>query len=230
MTKFILLDIEGTTTSIDFVHQVLFPYASAHLPAFVGARQDDPRVAQALEAVKATVLEEQSRQIDSAEAVAQLLHWIAEDRKFPALKALQGYLWREGYETGQYKGHVYPDVVPALRHWQQSGVAMGIYSSGSVAAQQLLFQYSDFGDLRHFFSGYFDTGVGHKRAAASYSVISSTVGIEPAHILFLSDVAEELDAALAAGCQGIQLVRPGTSPSGRHVVAADFGEVMALTA
>lgn len=222
------MDIEGTTTSIDFVHQVLFPYASAHLRAFVTAHQADPRVAQALEAVKEAVRQEQAREIDTPQAIDQLLAWIAEDRKFPALKALQGYLWREGYERGQYKGHVYPDVLPALLHWQQQGTPMGIYSSGSVAAQQLLFQYSDHGDLRPFFSAYFDTGVGHKREESSYRAISATLGLPTAHILFLSDVAEELDAALAAGCQAIQLLRPGTLPSGRHLGAADFSEVLAL--
>lgn len=228
MIQYILMDIEGTTTSIAFVHEVLFPYASAHLEHFIRENAHLPQVKTELAAVQATVLEEQGKPISEQEAVNQLLQWIQEDRKHTALKNLQGYLWKSGYETGQYKGHIYDDVVPEMQKWQAEGKQMGIYSSGSVEAQQLLFRYSEKGDLTPYLSAYFDTNVGHKREVLSYHNIQQALQIPASEILFLSDVGAELDAAKTAGFQTIQVVRPGTQPTIEHPTVRDFSEIDVL--
>jgi enolase-phosphatase E1 len=225
MIRFILMDIEGTTTSISFVHEVLFPYTSAHLESFVRSNMKDAKVQEALADVKKTVQEEDHKSLSDEEAIKQLLQWIQEDRKHTALKALQGYLWKNGYETGEYKGHIYDDVVPVMEKWKKAGIQMGIYSSGSVEAQQLLFGYSEKGDLTPYLSAYFDTKVGHKREEASYHNIQKALDIPAESILFLSDVKEELDAAKAAGFQATQLVRPGTEPCSEHPTVSDFYEL-----
>ena len=155
MIKFVLMDIEGTTTSIDFVHKTLFPYASQNLTQFIKNNAQGPKVMEQLDAVKASVLEETGKSITSEEAIQTLLNWIKEDRKHTALKALQGYLWKEGYEKGQYKGHLYKDVLPNLKKWIQEGKMLGIYSSGSIEAQKLLFGYSEEGDITPHLSAYF---------------------------------------------------------------------------
>lgn len=225
MIKFILMDIEGTTTSISFVHEVLFPYASAHLEDYIRTNAQEANVQEELAAVKATVLEEQNQSLSDQEAIQQLLQWIKEDRKHTALKNLQGYLWKTGYETGQYQGHIYDDVVPALDRWKAAGKQLGIYSSGSVPAQKLLFGYSDKGDLTPYLSAYFDTKIGHKREVPSYQNIQSELDIPAENILFLSDVEQELDAAQSAGFQTIQLVRPGTVATTKHRTVQTFDEI-----
>lgn len=207
MIRFILLDIEGTTTAIDFVHKTLFPYAYERLPGYVQAHQADEAVQACFQSVRDTVRAEESREIDENTAVETLLTWIRSDRKHPALKELQGLIWRDGYENGQYKGHVYDDVPEALSKWQAQGLKMGIYSSGSVFAQKLLFQYSTHGDLTGFFSRYFDTGVGPKQSADSYWRIVEALNLPAEEILFLSDVPAELDAAKSAGLKTVQVVR-----------------------
>ena len=185
----VLLDIEGTTGSIAFVHEVLFPYARAHMADYVA------RNAEAVEPVLTQVG-------GSAEAVVRtLLAWMDEDRKETPLKTLQGMIWRQGYESGALKGHVYPDAVRAMRAWSHDGLRLYIYSSGSVEAQRLLFAHSVSGDLTPLLSGYFDTTSGPKREPGSYSRIAAEIGGPPADILFLSDAATEIDAALAAGMQ-----------------------------
>ncbi|AEE53800.1 acireductone synthase [Haliscomenobacter hydrossis] len=223
--QFILTDIEGTTTDINFVHQVLFPFSSEKLRAFVKANASDPVVAQALAQTSQTLLEENLPAENLEDLIEGLLAWIKSDRKHPALKQLQGLIWREGYESGGFKGHVYPDVVPALERWKQKGYGLGIYSSGSVAAQKLLFGFSDYGDLNGFFTHNFDTAVGHKREVASYQNIATQLGIPTSEILFLSDIEEELDAAKVAGMQCLQLLRPGTIPSMRHPGVRSFAEI-----
>ncbi|MEL7121676.1 MAG: acireductone synthase [Bacteroidota bacterium] len=225
MIQFILMDIEGTTTSISFVHEVLFPYASKHLEGFVTKNQNDHLVLAELEAVKKTVLEEDDKEMSNDEAIQQLLTWIKADRKHTALKALQGYLWKEGYVSGEYTGHVYEDVLPVLEKWKQAGLKMGIYSSGSVEAQKLLFKYSKKGDLTPYLSAHFDTNIGHKKEVHSYRNIQESLNIPADHILFLSDVEAELDAAQEAGFQTIQLVRPGTTASEKHTTVNQFDEI-----
>lgn len=214
-----MLDIEGTTTPIAFVHDVLFPYARARLPSLVRERAHEPDVAAELAAVQA--------QAPGQDTLAVLLGWMDADVKATPLKALQGLLWREGYADGTLRGALYPDVAPALRRWRAAGTRLFAYSSGSVEAQRLLFGHSDAGDLLGLFDGFFDTRTGPKRDAGSYRAIAAAAGLPAQAMLFLSDVAEELDAAAAAGLRTCQVVREadGTRPSGRHPHAAEFGVV-----
>jgi len=218
----IVTDIEGTTTDINFVHKVLFPYAHAKLPNFLRANADIPAVAEQIDAVRS----EMGAPDATLEAViAQLLHWIETDQKVTPLKALQGMVWADGYQRGDFKGHLYSDVAPALRQWKDLGKALYVYSSGSVQAQKLLFGYSDAGDLTPLFSGYFDTHIGHKREATAYQRIVAELDLPPAAVLFLSDVIEELDAAKQAGMQTLQLVREGTQPGNTHACVTRFDEI-----
>ena len=221
--KAIVTDIEGTTSSIGFVHQVLFPYASKHLPDFVRNNQADPEVMPILDAVRT---EGGDTDADTDGVIEILLRWIDEDRKVTALKSLQGLIWKHGYESGDFTGHMYDDAITNLRTWAAANIDLYVYSSGSVAAQKLLFGYSDAGDLAPLFRGYFDTNIGHKRQADSYRNILEDIGLPAAEILFLSDVAEELDAAAAAGMQTFQLVRDEKVVPGSHRIAHDFDEVL----
>jgi enolase-phosphatase E1 len=204
----IVTDIEGTTSSISFVKDVLFPYARKRLPAYVETHGDTPEVQHWLhEAAKEAGLIEASRQ----EVVDMLLRWIDEDRKSTALKALQGMIWQEGYEAGEYRAHLYPEVSARLHAWRGEGLHLYVYSSGSVQAQKLFFRYSDAGDITPLFAGYFDTETGPKREPVSYARIIEAIGERAEHVLFLSDVKEELDAARAAGLHTGWLLRPPLS-------------------
>lgn len=194
----VLTDIEGTTSSIAFVAETLFPYARAALPAYVAAHAE--AVAPLLDAVRAA---------EPGDPVHTLLRWIDEDRKATPLKTLQGWIWAEGYAAGAFKGHVYSDAAEALRRWHAAGVRLFVYSSGSVEAQQLIFRHSDQGDLELLFSGWFDTTTGPKREAASYEAIKAAIGLPGPAILFLSDVQAELDAARAAGMATLLVDRAG---------------------
>jgi enolase-phosphatase E1 len=220
----IITDIEGTTTPISFVRDVLFPYAQARLPGFVAAHSAAPAVAEALA--------EAARLAAGRDVLGALLDWMAADAKVTPLKTLQGLIWDEGYRRGDLLGVIYPDVPPVLRRWHAAGVRLYVYSSGSVAAQKLLFGHSDAGDLAGLFSGFFDTRVGGKREAGSYAGIARAIGVPAGEFVFLSDIAEELDAAVAAGMNGCQLVRAadGTRGAPQHVQAADFAEVQVLVA
>lgn len=215
----VLTDIEGTTTSIAFVKDRLFPFAEAALDEFLRDHGTEPEVAAILDEVRAAA--------PGQAPVAALRAWMAADAKVTPLKALQGLIWRQGYLDGRLKGHLWPDVAPCLRAWAGGGVRLAVYSSGSVEAQRLLFGHSEAGDLTPLFAGFFDTRIGAKREAPSYAAIAAALSLPPGEILFLSDVAEELDAAAAAGLRTCQLVRAadGTQPSGRHPEAADFPEV-----
>jgi len=212
----VLLDIEGTTSRIAFVRDVLFPFARARLPALLAERADDPEVAAELAEV--------ARLAPGQDRLAALLGWMDQDAKVTPLKALQGLLWREGYESGVLRGDLYPDVAPRLRAWHAAGVRLGIYSSGSVAAQKLLLGHSVAGDLTKLLDGFFDTRVGPKREAESYRRIAAEMALAPGSVLFLSDAEAELDAAAAAGLRTCQIVRPedGTVASERHPTAADL--------
>lgn len=223
--RFILMDIEGTTTDIEFVHRVLFPYSQELLADFVRRDGQEPEVAGAIQDTQKTVLNEDGLKINEEQAIGTLLRWISQDRKHTALKKLQGMIWREGYEQGAYRGHVYPDVPPALEQWKQAGIGLGIYSSGSVQAQKLLFGHSEVGDLTGYFSHYFDTNVGAKREVQSYKKIAEVLTLPPESILFLSDMEPELDAAQQAGFQTIQLVRPNTDESVKHPIAHNFSQI-----
>ena len=220
----VVIDIEGTTTPIRFVHDTLFPYARSRLPALVAERASDPEIGGALDRVRALAG-------DTAPADALAL-WQAEDRKLEPLKTLQGIAWREGYRSGALRGELYADVAPALRRWHEGGLVLAVYSSGSVEAQRLLFGHSDAGDLVPVFAGFFDTTTGSKREAASFRAIAAALGLLPAQILFLSDLGAELDAAASAGLRTCQLVRPADAPvrSPAHPAAADFDAVERLFA
>ena len=204
----IITDIEGTTTPIAFVHRVLFPYARERMAAFVASHHP------ALADVPAPKLE-------------TLLGWMDRDEKITALKTIQGILWNEGYRAGALTAEIYEDVPPALRRWARARLRLFVYSSGSVAAQKLLFGHTPQGDLTPLFQAYFDTQAGAKRETASYERIAKGIGLPGGEFLFLSDVEAELDAAAEAGLQTCQLVRAqdNTVASTRHATAADFAEV-----
>lgn len=207
----ILTDIEGTTSSISFVKDVLFPYARRALPDFVAARGNEPEVRRWLDQAALDI-----GGVVSDDCIVELLQgWIDEDRKHTALKALQGMIWRDGYERGDFQAHFYADAAQALRRWHADGHPLYVYSSGSVPAQKLFFGYSECGDLTPLVSGWFDTEVGHKRDADSYRAITDAIGRAPGDILFLSDVIEELDAARDAGLRTALLDRRGDYPSPR---------------
>jgi len=227
--KAILTDIEGTTTSLSFVKDVLFPYADQQMEAFVVKHRQDPQVAKLIDDVR---LETGNAVLSLAEAIAQLRQWIADDKKITPLKAIQGLMWEEGYRNGDFTGHVYEDAVRHLLHWHELGLKLYVYSSGSVYAQKLLFGYSDAGDLTPLFSGYFDTAVGHKREANSYQTIVEALDLSASEILFLSDIAEELDAAAQVGLKTCCLVRENQPTATlQHPCVKNFDEldVMSIT-
>lgn len=226
MIRYILTDIEGTTSSVDFVHKVLFPYTEERLPSFIQKYASEPEVTSSLENARRTILQEGKEANSLDDIIEELLLWIEADRKHTALKKIQGMIWKEGYENGTIKGHIYPDVPGALKHWKENGLLMGVFSSGSVDAQKLLFSHSDFGDLSSYFSHHFDTETGPKREKKSYEQIAQVLGVSPSEILFLSDTEEELNAAREAGYNTVQLVRHGTTASERHKHAKDFSDVV----
>lgn len=207
----ILTDIEGTTSSISFVKEVLFPYARRALPAFVQKHGQEPQVRRWLDAAAMDI-----GGVSSDHCIVEILQqWIDEDRKHTALKALQGMIWKTGYAQGEYHAHMYPDASAALARWHAAGHSLQVYSSGSVAAQRLFFAHTEAGDLTPLFSGFFDTEMGGKREAASYTNILAAIGRPAAEVLFLSDVVEELDAAREAGLSTCLVDRPEDYPEPR---------------
>ena len=220
----ILTDIEGTTSSISFVKDVLFPYARERLPAFVVTHADKPEVQHWLqEAAREEGLVSASEQ----EIIEMLIGWIDIDRKSTALKALQGMIWADGYGEANFRGHIYADAARCLQKWSASGLSLYVYSSGSRQAQKLLFRNSEAGDLTPVFSGYFDTETGPKRDSASYARIAEAIALAPAEILFLSDVVEELDAARTAGMRTILLARgaDGCPATSAHPCVTNFDAI-----
>ena len=208
----VLLDIEGTTTPMAFVYDVLFPYARARLNGFLRGHAWEDQLRDTLATLRIEWLED-ARQgeeppdwaVADIPAAARYLEWLMErDRKSPSLKRIQGEIWQTGFQSGELRGDLFPDVAPALARWKTGGVDIAIYSSGSVLAQRLIF-----GDLTPFISAFFDTAVGPKRSVDSYRRIARELGKKPEEILFVSDVPEELNAALDAGFQILLAVRPG---------------------
>jgi enolase-phosphatase E1 len=219
----ILTDIEGTTSSLSFVKDVLFPFARQRIPNYVRAHRGEPGLAAILEGVRA---HERHPLLDEEAIVAILCRWIDEDRKATPLKTLQGYVWAEGYRTGAFQGHVYADAVTHLRAWHAGGFPLYVFSSGSVAAQRLLFAHTAYGDLTPLFAGFFDTNTGPKRDSASYARIASEIRMAAGSVLFLSDTESELDAAREAGMAAIRLDRERVTPGCQgHPLARDFNEV-----
>ena len=223
----ILLDIEGTTTPIAFVYDVLFPFARS----------------RAAEYIKDADLTELKREYDQdvlastnpppwSDGPVRYIHWLMDqDRKSTALKNIQGKIWLEGYESGELRGEVFPDVAPALERWRRSHIDVRIFSSGSVLAQRLLFSTTNAGDLTKSLNGYFDTTTGPKNDATSYTRIAASFGIPAADILFISDVTRELDAAGTAGMQTLLCVRPGNQaqPPHNHAIVTSLAEVHVQT-
>jgi enolase-phosphatase E1 len=212
----ILLDIEGTTTPIDFVHDVLFSYARTHVRRFLTTNfeSEDVRADLALlreeHAADVTGKRNPPALNTDVETIAGYIEWlIALDRKSTGLKSLQGKIWREGYLSGALKAHVFPDVAPAMERWHRQGLRIAIFSSGSVLAQQLLFAHTEAGDLTRFIDNYFDTNVGKKGEAESYRRIAQALNVPTREILFISDVVEELEAAEEAGLRVLLSLRPG---------------------
>jgi enolase-phosphatase E1 len=228
VTSDVLCDIEGTIGSIAFVRDTLFSYAHAQLPAFLREHSQRPEVAKQL----AQVGQARGLAPDDLEGITRvLLDWIEHDRKDTALKTLQGMVWEHGYAAGDFRSHVFPDAHRQLQRWRERGLRLHIYSSGSVQAQKLYFRYSDCGDLRPLFSGWFDTTSGPKKRSDSYASIARQLDVPATQILFLSDVADELDAAVSAGMQATCILRPGEGGPDpmtvhtRHTVAESFDEV-----
>ena len=228
-TRALVLDIEGTTTPIEFVYQVLFPFARAHVREYLEGEWASESCRAALVLLRDDHVADVAHDlappawVDGPVAaqiagVAAYVGWLMDrDRKSPGLKALQGQIWRSGYRSGELRGQVFHDVAPALERWRARQLDVCIYSSGSVLAQQLLFQTTDAGDLTRFLTDYFDTGIGPKTSPASYRRIAEARAMPAARLLFISDVTRELDAARAAGLRTLLCVRPSNPPPvGEH--------------
>lgn len=221
-TTAILTDIEGTTTDIHFVHRVLFPYAYDKLEPYLRAHADEPAVRAILDQAR-DELGQADADLDTL--ISAFRGWIEQDRKVTPLKTLQGLIWVQGYEQGDFRGHLYEDAYRHLQRWHDQGIGLYVFSSGSVKAQQLLFGHSDYGDLTPLFRGYFDTTTGPKRDADAYRKIVAAIGCPAGEVLFLSDVTAELDAAREAGLRTCLLARDGGPESGDHPVATRFDDI-----
>jgi enolase-phosphatase E1 len=217
----LLLDVEGTTTPVSFVYDVLFPYARSHLRAYLAAHLGSADMNEA-----AAMLADEwvadvagdgalSARPPAANDLGSLRDYLNalmdRDRKSPGLKLIQGRIWEQGYRDGQLRGQVFADVPRALARWNAAGLTIAIYSSGSVLAQRMLFAHSDAGDLTRSIAHYFDTSVGPKRSPESYARIAVALRLAPAEVAFVSDVDAELEAARDAGCRVVMCVRPGNS-------------------
>jgi enolase-phosphatase E1 len=224
--RVILLDIEGTTTSIDFVYKTLFPYASRKLESFLREHVQDPEIQCLIQDLCAQhdvdergglqppgwMHDSEEARLRSSVAYGQWL--IARDSKCTPLKSLQGKIWQQGFTSGELRGEVFPDVPGAFERWRRQGKIIGIYSSGSVVAQQLLFRTTRSGDLTSFISAFFDTRVGAKNEQESYKKIAASLSSAPQHFLFISDAAKEIEAAQSAGMQALLCERdPGAASS-----------------
>ena len=213
--RVVLLDIEGTTTPMAFVYDVLFPYARARLSGYLRAHASEDELRDVLATLRVEWHEDARKgkeppdwALADVPAAARYLDWLMDrDRKSPSLKRIQGEIWKAGFDEGQLRGELFPDVAPAFARWKENGVGIAIYSSGSVLAQKLIFA-----DVLSSIAGFFDTAVGPKRSIDSYSRIAHELGRPPEQILFVSDTPEELNAALDAGCQILLVVRPGNKP------------------
>lgn len=223
MIKAIVTDIEGTTSSLSFVKEVLFPYAYQHLADFVRRHAQDPEIQVLLRATA----EQADIMPDTETVIVQLLDWIRSDTKATPLKTLQGLIWAAGYQQGDFTGHVYPDAVECLKTWHQQGFALYVYSSGSIHAQQLLFGHTEYGNLNPLFSGYFDTQIGAKRDIESYQRIAQKIALPAQNIAFLSDIKEELDAAASAGFKTFWLKRTESFEAhAAHSQVRDFAAIV----
>ncbi len=228
----ILLDVEGTTSSISFVYDVLFEHAKRQAGSFLAAHRHDHEIvalAAAIAAAAGEPLDVAEISADPTRAALAAVELMNRDVKDTALKALQGMIWQAGFESGEIVAHVFDDVPPALARWADSGLDVRIYSSGSIQAQQLFFGHTAAGDLRPLLRGHYDTTTGPKREQASYETIAADMGLEPRRILFVSDVGAELDAARGAGMATALAVRPGNRDAGGlfdHQPISSFAEIV----
>ena len=232
----LLLDIEGTTSSVEFVYKTLFPFASAHVESYLSRHSAEPEIKRRMSELRAEQSADAAKdpqigvwmrgtaEEEIVTAAVYVRHLIAQDRKVTPLKTLQGMIWEEGFQSGELKGHVYEDVPGAFARWREEGKRIAIFSSGSVQAQRLLFGHSEAGDLTKYIEAYFDTTTGPKREAASYEKIAKSLGVATGSVFFVSDVAAELDAAQDAGMRTALMVRPGASRSNdvRHACIETF--------
>ncbi|KAJ2785096.1 enolase-phosphatase E1 [Coemansia interrupta] len=241
----VLLDVEGTTTPISFVHEVLFPYILDNVDQFLKAKWRDPVVQEHVRAIadqtnkdaQAGIVHATPIDLDAdtpeviRQKVAANVNWqMKADRKIAALKGLQGYMWRFGYASGQLQGVMFDDAVEAIKRWS-TDCKVFIYSSGSVEAQKLIFGYSDHGDLLPYISGHYDTNIGSKQESQSYTKIAEDIGVLPKRILFISDNENEIYAADQAGFQTVVSVRPGNpllteATKKNYKLTSDFMELL----
>jgi enolase-phosphatase E1 len=235
----ILLDIEGTTTPIPFVHEVLFSYARSHLKKYLLEHSDSPEVVADLARLRSEHADDVKQNLQppmlvagppdaEIESIVAYVNWLIDrDRKSTGLKSLQGKIWKQGYVDGVLKAELFADVAPALERWRRAGLTISIFSSGSKLAQKLLFAHTDAGDVTGFISKYFDTSVGSKSQVLSYVQIATALGLTASEVLFISDVAAELAAARAAGMQTLLCVRPGNQPQS---LAEDYQSIESFDA
>jgi enolase-phosphatase E1 len=229
----ILLDVEGTTTPVDFVHRTLFAYVREHVESFLREHAGDARVQADVERLRAEHTGDVGRGenppawVDgSTQTVVGYVHWLMDrDRKSTDLKSLQGRIWERGYAVGELRGEVYADVPAAFARWRAAGRRVAIFSSGSVLAQQLLFRHSTAGDLTSCLSAFFDTATGPKREPESYRRIAASLGVPADRLLFVSDAAEELDAAQLVGVATVLCVRTGETPASIHTVVRSLDAI-----
>jgi enolase-phosphatase E1 len=234
----ILLDIEGTTSPMDFVYQVLFPFVRAHLKDYLRRNADSEELWRGLSRLREEYLQQalgppewaDASVGEQIEAVANYVFWLMDrDHKSTELKSLQGKIWQQGYVTGELKSQVFQDVPPALGYWKNKNLDVRIFSSGSVLAQRLFFANTEVGNLTHFLEGYFDTNIGSKSDQESYRRIANEFHLKAVEVLFISDMTAELDAAKRAGMQTLLCVRPGNVPQPEkhgHVIIGSFGEIV----
>jgi enolase-phosphatase E1 len=218
----ILLDIEGTISSLPHVVNTFYPYTAAHIGEFLKAHRDEPEVRQAIEDTRALV--------PGAVPLETLLQWIAEDKKAAPLKYLQGRVWEHGYKEGLLHGHIYEDALSVLSRWHAEGIPLHIFSSGSVQCQVDFYQHSLKGDLRYLFTRHFDLSIGPKIDPVSYWQIAKALKLEPSSLLFFTDNPKEIEAATEAGIPAIQVLREGAAPDSRFPHIRSFHEVTFDTA
>lgn len=218
----VLLDIEGTTVPVSFVHKILFPYARRTLPTFLATHGEETAVRAALD--------ETRRLAPDMEPLERLLKWMDEDAKVAPLKTLQGLIWADGYARGELLASLYADVPPVLKAWKASGLTLAVYSSGSAPAQKLIYGHTTDGNLTGLFDAFLDLAMGGKKEDASYRRILAQEGWPAANVLFVSDIVAELDAARAAGMRTCQMARAedGTVPGNSHPVAHTMNDVAHL--
>ncbi|WP_457640549.1 acireductone synthase [Persephonella sp.] len=208
MIKAVLVDIEGTTSPISFVKDVLFPYSKDMMEKFIEKNRENSEIRKIIEEVKNI----EGKDLSDKEVAQILIRWIEEDKKITPLKEIQGYIWEEGFKNGEIKAPVYEDAYRKLKKWKEKGLPIYIYSSGSVKAQKLFFSHTEYGNILDLFSGHFDTKIGNKKEVSSYRKIAEKIGLKPEEILFLSDNPDEIKAAADAGMRVVRLSRPEDVP------------------